>query len=93
MSAIPGVEAVGLNSARRSTGGGSESEVRYEGQPPPSSPKEEGTTCLFQAITPDYFRAMGMPIVRGRSFTDRDTADTLKVAVVEEALVQQVLSR
>jgi putative ABC transport system permease protein len=86
---IPSVEAVGLNSSTPLEGGGAESEVRYEGQPPPSSPKEEGTTCLFQAASPDYFRAMGIAVVRGRAFTERDNADSLSVAVVEEALVQK----
>ena len=73
-SAIPGLDVVGLNSALPLAGMGSEAEVRFEGQPPPSSAHEEGTASLFQAVTPDYFRAMGIPIVRGRSFTDRDTA-------------------
>jgi putative ABC transport system permease protein len=86
---IPSVEAVGLNSSTPLEGGGAESEVRYEGQPPPSSPKEEGTTCLFQAASPDYFRAMGIAVVRGRRFTERDSSDSLLVAVVEEALVEK----
>src|SRR5262249_31404433 len=88
-SAIPGVEAAGLNSAVPLEGGGSESEVRYEGQPPPRSVSQEATMCLFQAATPDYFRAMGIAIVRGRSFDGRDTADAARVAVVEEALVHK----
>jgi putative ABC transport system permease protein len=88
-AAIPSVEAVGLNSSTPLEGGGAESEVRYEGQPPPSSPKEEGTTCLFQAASPDYFRAMGIAIVRGRSFTEQDTVDAVPVAIVEEALVRK----
>src|SRR5262249_51230894 len=88
-SAIPGVEAAGLNSAVPLEGGGSESEVRYEGQPPPRSVSEEATMCRFQAATPDSFRAMGIAIVRGRSFDGRDTADAARVAVVEEALVHK----
>src|SRR5262249_2641222 len=56
---LPAVAAVGLNSATPLEGGGSESEVRYEGQPPPTSIHDEATTCLFQAASPDYFRAMG----------------------------------
>jgi putative ABC transport system permease protein len=87
-AAIPGVDAAGLNSAVPLEGGGSESEVRYEGQPPPRSVNEEATMCLFQAATPDYFRAMGIAVVRGRTFSERDTADAVKVAIVEEALVR-----
>jgi putative ABC transport system permease protein len=85
---IPAVDAVGLNSSVPLEGGGNESEVRYEGQPPPRSIHEEATSCLFQATSPDYFRAMGIAVVRGRPFSDRDTAETPPVAVVEEALVR-----
>lgn len=89
VSAIPGLDAVGLNSAVPLAGMGAEAEVRYEGQPPRASAHEEGTAALYQAVTPDYFRAMGMPILRGRAFTERDTAETVRVAIVEEALVRK----
>jgi putative ABC transport system permease protein len=89
VAAIPGLEGVALNSAVPLAGMGSESEVRYEGQLAPSSPKEEGTASLFQAVTPDYFRVMGVPILRGRSFTDRDTANSVKVVIVEESLARK----
>jgi len=89
VSAIPGVDAAGLNSATPLEGGGSESEVRYEGQPPPRAASEEATTCLFQAATPDYFRAMGIAFVRGRAFTAQDAAAAVPVAIVEEALARK----
>jgi putative ABC transport system permease protein len=89
VAAIPGLESVAVNSAVPLGGMGSESEVRYEGQPPPTSVHEEATTTLFQAVTPDYFRAMGITIRRGRSFDRRDGADAAKVAIVEETLAQK----
>jgi len=88
-AAIPGVDAAGLNSAVALEGGGSESEVRYEGQPPPQSVNDDATMCLFQAVTADYFRAMGVALVRGRAFADHDTADSARVAVIEEALARR----
>ena len=88
-SAIPSVEAVGLNSAVPLEGSSSESEIRYEGQPPPRSVSEEATTCLFQAASPDYFRSMGIAVVRGRAFTDRDGASATPVIVIEEALARK----
>jgi len=39
---------------------------------------------LDDVVTPDYFVTMGIPIVRGRSFSDADTADSPPVAVVNE---------
>jgi putative ABC transport system permease protein len=89
VAALPSIQSAGLNSDVPLGGGGSESDVMFEGQPPPKSPKEEGTTCLFQASTPDYLKVMGIPLIAGRRFTDRDSADTTFVAIVDETLVRR----
>jgi putative ABC transport system permease protein len=39
-------------------------------------------------VTPDYFKAMGIPLIKGRYFTDDDTASSPPVAIVDETLVQ-----
>lgn len=39
---------------------------------------------LDNIVTPDYFATMGIPIIRGRSFSDTDTADSSPVAIVNE---------
>jgi len=40
-------------------------------------------------VTPDYFRAMGTPLLRGRVFNSRDTKDSLPVVVVNDVLAQR----
>jgi putative ABC transport system permease protein len=40
-------------------------------------------------VSPGYFRAMGIPILRGRDFTDQDRRDTPLVAVINETLARQ----
>src|SRR5262249_7292589 len=89
VSTLPGIEAVGLNSAVPLEGGGSESEVIAEGQPLPTH-DQDATTCLFQAASPDYFSAMGIPILEGRSFTDADSGESALVAVVDESLARRL---
>lgn len=43
----------------------------------------------YYAVTADYFRAMGIPLIRGRFFSDRDNAKTPHVAVINETLAKQ----
>jgi putative ABC transport system permease protein len=40
-------------------------------------------------ISNDYFRAMGIPLRRGREFNDDDRADTLPIVVVNETLARR----
>jgi predicted permease len=43
-------------------------------------------------VTPEYFRTFGIPIARGRSFTEQDVAGGLPVAIVNETFVKKYLS-
>lgn len=43
-------------------------------------------------VTQDYFRTFGIPISKGRSFTEQDTAGGLPVAIVNETFVKKYLS-
>ncbi len=86
VSGIPGVTVAGLNSALPLEGGGSESGVIVEGRPLPA-PGTVRTTCLFQASSPDYHRAMGIQLLKGRYFSSQDTASAGSVAIVDDTLV------
>jgi predicted permease len=43
-------------------------------------------------VTPEYFRTFGIPIVKGRSFTEQDVAGGLPVAIVNETFAKKYLS-
>jgi putative ABC transport system permease protein len=45
----------------------------------------------FGMVTPDYFATLGVQIEKGRTFTDQDSADSLKVAMVNESFVKGYL--
>jgi hypothetical protein len=44
---------------------------------------------LLDAVSADYFRLMGIPILRGRGVTDQDTETSTSVVVVNEAMARQ----
>jgi putative ABC transport system permease protein len=43
-------------------------------------------------VTPDYFKTMRIPVKTGRSFTDRDTAETPPVVVINERIARRVFA-
>jgi putative ABC transport system permease protein len=45
----------------------------------------------FQSVTPDYFKTFGIHVVRGRTFTDQDSATSVRVAMVNEEFVREYL--
>jgi putative ABC transport system permease protein len=61
--------------------------MRFEGRPP-VTPSQAPIASYF-AVTPGFFETMGMHILRGRAFTERDTAQSPLVAVVNETLVKR----
>ncbi len=61
--------------------------VLVEGQPPP--PPGGAPTIGEISVSPDYFRALGIPVLRGRSFTGADGADAPRVLVVNQAFASR----
>ena len=82
----PGVRAVAASSTAPLTGAPNRG-MRIEGDP--VLPPDQQPTADFQLITPDYFRALGMTLVAGRSFNAGDRADTPPVLVVNQALADR----
>jgi putative ABC transport system permease protein len=86
ISTVPGVESVALASSLALTGGIGVA-VRIEGRPMPQRGDE--TNVAYQAITPDYFRVMRIPLVKGRFISSRDGKDAPAVVVVNQAFVRK----
>jgi putative ABC transport system permease protein len=89
VSELPGIEAAGLNSGVPLEGGGNEASVIAEGQPLPG-PDRPGQPSLFQVTGGEYFRAMGIEVIKGRTFTRQDTAESVPVAVVDDMLAAKL---
>ena len=47
------------------------------------------TLVQYNAVTPGFFHAMGVPIIRGRDFDDEDRSTSPPVAIVNDTLARQ----
>jgi len=88
VAALPGVQAAGavsnlffLNDAR--TWGLRQVESR------PPEPVGRWTQLVWTQVSGDYFRAMGIPLIKGRYFTDHDGPDSPPVAIVNQTLARR----
>jgi predicted permease len=51
----------------------------------------ERPIAAIQIVSPGYFRTLGIPLMRGRTFSDRDTEENaLRAAVIDEGLARQL---
>jgi putative ABC transport system permease protein len=57
--------------------------VEIQGRPKPKP--GEGLSSYYRIASPGYFQALGVPLKRGRAFTERDTDKAPLVAIVDEA--------
>jgi putative ABC transport system permease protein len=55
----------------------------------PSPPPNQEPDANYQVIGPDYFRVMGVPLRHGRFFTEHDTQQSARVAIVNEELARK----
>jgi putative ABC transport system permease protein len=69
---------------------GADTDTRFliEGRPVPEL-RGEWPSAWNRQITPDYFRVLRIPVVRGRSFNDADRAGAPAVAIVNETLARR----
>jgi len=51
--------------------------------------QESSRYVHFNAVSPGYFRTLGMGVMRGRDFADADTAESARVVIVSESLVRR----
>jgi len=84
---LPGVKFSALGNQLPLTGSHSRSDITIEGQPVPAIGQFPHPD--FHTISPDYFRAMGIPLMRGRSFTESDTAEARGVALISQSLARR----
>jgi putative ABC transport system permease protein len=83
---LPGVQAAGLASPLPFSGRDSQSSAIQDGAP---FARENIVLSDFYTVSPDYFQAMGVRLIKGRSFTERDTESAPLTIVVDEMTAQR----
>ena len=86
LDALPDVDAAGMTQSLPMRGSYVLS-FNIQGRPP-AKPGEENS-ANHRAVSPDYFKALGIPLLRGRALSDRDVEKSPMVAVVDEAFVKR----
>jgi len=84
--ALPGVQSAAVAGNLPLTYNGDSMNISVEGVPDP--PPDQRSDVIFRAIGPGYVGTMGIPIIRGRDFTDQDKADSKDVVVISEKTAQ-----
>jgi putative ABC transport system permease protein len=87
IAALSGVEAAGFSTILPLAGSNSDSSFAIEGRTSNDnspSPDEER-----REVSPDYFRALETPLIRGRFFTNADKADAPLVIIVNQAFAKK----
>jgi putative ABC transport system permease protein len=89
LKTIPGVTIGDVGTALPFSGGGSTIHFNIVGRPPKGP--EDYIATGYRAVGPQYFTALGIPILAGRSFRDFDRDRSQAVAVVNETFVKRFL--
>jgi putative ABC transport system permease protein len=88
---LSGTRAVGVTDSIPPGGWQSDfrfSDVRAQGKPP--TPPGTGGTVVGRSVTPDYFRALDIPIVRGRNFTEEERTGAEREVILSRLLADRL---
>ena len=87
VQSLPGVRAVGSINTLPLTGFGGGSSFAVDGRPAP--PQDQRPIALVRRVDEGYFRAIGIPLVAGRAFTEADSPQSPQVAIINQTLARR----
>jgi putative ABC transport system permease protein len=87
LGGIPGVRSVGAISHLPLSGANAGRGLTLEGMVPPAP--DQGWGASYRLTCPGYFATLGIPLVKGRDFTDRDATTAPGVVIVNEEMARQ----
>jgi putative ABC transport system permease protein len=88
LSGLPGVTAVSAASDPPLNGvGGSDNDFFIEGKPMPQP--DQRPVAWYSSVMPNFHQTLGIPLLRGRTFNDHDTADAQAVVLINQSMARR----
>jgi predicted permease len=88
VAAIPGVSEVGIGSTMPLRATEAVLDVKAEGRPLASG--EAIPRGDFRTVSPGFFHAAGIPMIKGREFAETDTKESAKVVILNKSLADRL---
>jgi putative ABC transport system permease protein len=86
VQAMPEIAAAGMVNRLPLAGGAQTSPIEFDGTDSADGSAAAQPQADLRVVTPDYFRALRIPLLSGRVFTDADAADAPVVGIVDERI-------
>jgi putative ABC transport system permease protein len=87
VKALPEVQSTALISTLPLSGNETDTDFLIEGRPQP--PPNQQPVAWFNSVSTDYFRAMELRVIKGRSFTDLDNEKSPLVVIISETMARR----
>jgi putative ABC transport system permease protein len=87
LEGLPGAQKVGAVNYLPVSGSSTSSTFKIEGRPAPPLGKEP--LADYRVVTTQFFDALGIPLYKGRGFTEQDTLESPRVIIINETLARR----
>jgi putative ABC transport system permease protein len=87
VKALPGVRSAAAVSSLPLGGNDSDAGFLIEGRPAPQP--DQRPVAWISSVSQDYFRTMGMRLIAGREFTERDNENSPKVVIISQVTARR----
>jgi putative ABC transport system permease protein len=91
LRSVPGVSAAATVTGMPLRGPSDGMPFTLGGGPTYEDPSERPNTG-FQSVSPDYFKTLGIQVLNGRTFSEQDTASSVRVAMVNQEFARRYLN-
>jgi putative ABC transport system permease protein len=89
IGAISGVQSAGIINQLPSDAEKSEASFEIEGRPFVTNTDREDGIADYRIVSPGYFKTMGIPMLRGRTFTDHEGKQAPPAAIINDKLARR----